>query len=130
VKNTFTPKGEKEFVNGVVKAVLENDISKLHLLLDNNGVITYTTYPKNFKFDDIVDGYGRPVKILCVISEKLITDFHYKTGNDDLSKGWAKRAVKSVIDHGKEVSKSYYENDYKEFRKNVKNERIVLPEED
>ena len=130
MRNRIIPKGEQEFISEVVKAVLENDTSKQHILGDNNGVITYITYPKNHKFDDIVDGYGRPIKILCVFSEKLITDFHYKASNDDLSKGWAKRAIKSVIAHGKEVSKNYYENDYKEFRKNVKSERIVIPEED
>ncbi|MBZ5752442.1 hypothetical protein [Metabacillus rhizolycopersici] len=130
MQKTYTSTGEEEFINGVVKAILINDTSKLHILVNNNGFIKYITYPNNHHFDDIVDNYGRPVKMLCVVSEKLITDFHYKAGNDDLSKGWAKRAVKSVIDHGKEVSKSYYENDYKEFRKNVKSQRIVVPEED
>lgn len=130
MRNKITPKGELEFITGVVNAVLKNDTSKRHILIDNHGVITYITYPKNHKFDEIVDGYGRPTKILCVFSPKLITDLHYKAGNDDLAKGWAKRAVKSVIQHGKEVSNNYYKNEYQEFKKNVKSSRIVRPEED
>lgn len=68
--------------------------------------------------------------MLCVICEELITDFYFKAGSDDLCKGWAKRAVKSVIKHGKKVSKYYYENEYDEFMNNVKYSRIVKPREE
>ena len=89
---------------------MKNDTSRQHLLVDHDQVIRYLTFPKDFKFHDIVDDYDRPAKILCIFSEKLITDFHHKAGNDDFSKGWAKRAVKSVIEHGKKVSNNFYEN--------------------
>jgi len=84
-----------------VKAVLKNDTSRQHILVDHVNVIKYLTFPKDFKFHDIVDDYDRPAKILCYFGEELITDFHIKAGNDDFSKGWAKRAVKSVIEMGR-----------------------------
>lgn len=45
---------------------------------------------------------------MCIFSEELIEDFHFKAGNDDLSEPWVRRAVLSVIDHGKEIAEVYY----------------------
>lgn len=130
MKKNFIQKGEQDFINGVVKAVLKNDTSSQHILVDHDNVIRYLTFPKDFKFHDIVDDYDRPAKILCIFSEKLITDFHHKAGNDDFSKGWAKRAVKSVIEHGKKVSKNFYENAYEEFRNKAGSMIKVVPKEE
>ncbi|MCM3160976.1 hypothetical protein [Metabacillus litoralis] len=130
MRKNFIQKGEQEFINGVVKAVLKKDVSKQHILIDHSNVLKYITYPKDHKFDDIVDNYGRPAKMLCVFSERLITDFHYKAGNDDLARPWARKAIKSVIEHGKKVSKDYYENNYEEFRKEAGSMKRTEPKED
>ncbi|WP_067730938.1 hypothetical protein [Oceanobacillus damuensis] len=106
----YIQKGERDFINSVVKAIIKKDISKKHYLLDDKGIMRYKSFViddkssnMEFKYED-----GTPVKVVCIFGEELIKDFHIKAGNDDLAIPWAKRAVKSVIGHGKKVAKTVY----------------------
>lgn len=107
-KKSFVQKGENDFIVGVVKAVLKRDITKQHILIDDSGLLKYLVFPVEQYIDDIASPDGSRVKILCVFSKELIEDFNEKALNDDLSKVWAKKAVKYVIAKGKETAEEIY----------------------
>src|SRR5690606_20629892 len=105
-------KGEAEFINNVVKAVVSKDVSKVHYLVDDNGLMRYVSFVVD-QANPIVDlkyENGKSAKVVCVFSEELIEDAHFKAGNDDLTKPWITKAVKSVIAHGKQVAEEVYKN--------------------
>ncbi|WP_026673980.1 hypothetical protein [Alkalihalobacterium bogoriense] len=108
MRKKFIQNGEKKFIEAVVQSVLKRDLSKIHILIDDRNVYRYLSYPVEQQIDDIRREDGTSVKILCVISKELIEDFHSKAGHDDLSKPWIKKAVKHVIDIGKEKAKEIY----------------------
>ncbi|WP_028391983.1 hypothetical protein [Bacillus cihuensis] len=102
----YIQKGEKEFVNGVTRAVMECDVSNKHYLLNASGVLTYIVSSRNPRVRLQVNS---ETKVLCVFSKGLIRDFHEKAGGtDDLAKQWIKRAVRDVIAHGKDVPRIVY----------------------
>ncbi|MEC1789516.1 hypothetical protein [Schinkia azotoformans] len=98
--------GQKQFIKHVTKAILNNDTTKIHYLLElENNIKSY------FSHESLVELYypnGKPIKCICIFGEELITDFHYKAGNDDLTKPWIKRAIKHVIKCGKEAADKVY----------------------
>ncbi|MCD7032866.1 hypothetical protein LRR81_01400 [Metabacillus sp. GX 13764] len=100
--------GEKSFINKVVEACERNDDSEVHILVNDQGLLLYCHYSCDKQPDDIKRFDGTPVKIICVFGKELINDFHYKAGNDDLTRAWLKKAVKAVIKNSKEYSESYY----------------------
>ncbi|GGM40536.1 hypothetical protein GCM10011351_28390 [Paraliobacillus quinghaiensis] len=110
IKNKgYIPKEEAEFITNVTKAVLKKDVSLTHFLLNAKGVMRYETASIDksnieFEYDE-----GGLVKIVCIFSKYLIEDFHFKASNDELSEAWIRRAVKSVIEHGKEIAEVYYD---------------------
>ncbi|KMY51007.1 hypothetical protein [Peribacillus loiseleuriae] len=103
---TYVQSGEKEFVNGVTRAIMECDVSNNHYLLNNAGVLMYIVSSRNQRVGLQVNS---KTKVLCVFSKGLIEDFHDKArGTDDLAKQWIKRAIRDVIDHGKDVPRIVY----------------------
>lgn len=65
---------------------------------------------KDKPIKDIVYDNGESAKVVCVFGEKLIEEIHNKAGDDDLTKPWIRRAVKSIIAHGKQVAEIVYRN--------------------
>ena len=111
-RKEYLQNGEGNFINNVVKAVVNKDVSKVHYLVDDNGLMRYFSYEVD-KANPIIDlkyENGEHAKVVCVFSRELIEDMHYKAGNDDLTVPWIKRAVKSVIAHGKQVAEVVYKN--------------------
>lgn len=101
-------KDEHEFIESVVDAIITKDKYKEHYLINDRGVMIYECITAN---DDGVErefGYesGERAEVVCVFGEELIENLHYKTGSDDLSVPWAKKCVKSIINHGKMVARS------------------------
>jgi hypothetical protein len=107
-KNEFIQKGEQDFIDAVVQAILKNDASKQHYLIEDRGIIHYVAFPIEERVGDIVRSDGTSVKALCIFGKELIKDFHLKAGNDDLSKPWARKAVKYVISIGKKKAEEVY----------------------
>lgn len=102
----YIQEGEKEFINGVTRVVMECDVSNNHYLLNDAGVLTYIVSSRKPRVGLQING---ETKVLCVFSKGLIRDFHDKArGTDDLAKQWIKRAVRDVIDHGKDVPRIVY----------------------
>ena len=101
-------KGEHDFIENVVKAIVSNDLSKKHYLLNDRGMMKYESVKIDDQDEDVDVEFryenGEPVKIVCVFGKELIKDFHYKAGSDDLAAPWARRSVKLVIEHGKTVA--------------------------
>ncbi|MFJ7974874.1 hypothetical protein ACIQZI_04070 [Peribacillus sp. NPDC096379] len=102
----YIQEGEKEFVNGVTRVVMECDVSNNHYLLNDAGVLTYIVSSRKPRVGLQINS---ETKVLCVFSKGLIRDFHDKArGTDDLAKQWIKRAVRDIIDHGKDVPRIIY----------------------
>lgn len=105
-KNNNAQKGEHEFIENVVKAIIANDSSRKHYLFEDRGVMIYKSVEVNDTDSDIEFRYedGELVKVVCIFGKELIEDFHNKSGSDDLSVPWARRSVKKVIKHGKIIA--------------------------
>jgi len=104
--NNNAQKGEHEFIENVVKAIIANDSSRKHYLLDDKGIMLYKSVEWSEMDSDIEFRYenGGLVKVFCVFGKELIENFHHKAGKDDLSVPWARRSVKKVIKHGKMIA--------------------------
>lgn len=112
-KKPFRQPAEKEFTDVVVKAILKNDTSRKHYLIDDKGRMRY----ESFLLEAIKGSFdvryenGDSVKMVCVFGKELISDFHFKAGNDELALPWARKAVGKVIEHGKKVAAIAYNQD-------------------
>ena len=98
-RKEYIQEGELEFINKVVDAVVKKDVSKVHYLVDDHGLMRYVSFVKNKDkpIKDIVYDNGESAKVVCVFGEKLIEEIHNKAGDDDLTKPWIRRAVKSGL---------------------------------
>ncbi|MEC1759873.1 hypothetical protein [Schinkia azotoformans] len=111
-RKSFIQKGERDFIDAVVKAVLKNDVSKEHYLVDAKGLMRYASFEVDplQPIADIKYENGEPAKVVCVFSKELIEDFHFKAGNDDLTKPWIRKGVQFVIEHGKKTAERVYKD--------------------
>lgn len=111
-RRKYIQNGENEFINHVVNAVINKDVSEVHYLVDDCGIMRYFSF-KADPAKPIVDlryKNGKFAKVVCVIGQDLIENLHDKAGNDDLTKPWIKKAVTSIIAHGKQVAEEVYKN--------------------
>ncbi|QCJ44745.1 hypothetical protein FAY30_24265 [Bacillus sp. S3] len=107
-KTMILQKGERDYINGVVQAIMDCDVSNEHWLLDYDGVLEYTACKAIDAALEAQINSGK-IKARCYFGEFLIRNFHYKAGGtDDLSRQWAKKAVKAVILHGKKTALATY----------------------
>jgi hypothetical protein len=104
-------KGEKDFIKGCTKAILNKDTSHVHWLFVINGVRSYISH----KEEKYVENH--PVfmnaKCLCIIGEEFISNWHNKAGNDDFSKPWVKKNLENLLINSESVADIVY-NGYKE----------------
>lgn len=107
-RNKYIQPEEEKFINLVTEACLKNDTSNEHVLCEDLGVRRYLAIPKDTKWYGVKREDGKEVRMICIFSEQLITNFHYKAGNDELSKPWLKKHIKSVIKAGEKASREIY----------------------
>ncbi|MGD6803940.1 hypothetical protein [Rossellomorea aquimaris] len=99
--------GEEEFIKGCTKAIIKKDTSKHHrLYVLKNGIRRYVAHDN--PNEDLVYENGELVKCICIVSKEFILDFHYKAGNDDLSKPWIRKGLLDVMKHGEKVAETLY----------------------
>jgi L-ascorbate metabolism protein UlaG (beta-lactamase superfamily) len=61
------------------------------------------------------------------MAPKTIIDFHYKSGNDNLTLPWIKRALRDMVTHAKSIADIVYSNHHESLTVDDMLSRIKYP---
>ncbi|MFD3447128.1 hypothetical protein ACFDTO_21250 [Microbacteriaceae bacterium 4G12] len=104
---------EKQYIVGCVRAILSKDTSCKHLLVWDNGELTYITITEEETKDyhGVLGNNGKEVAYLCIIGKDLIQDFHREAKKEENPIKWLHEAVRYVLENGKRMAAQVYRVD-------------------